>query len=194
MFLNLFITSTLISIVATSPVANDVSVYPVQHKTLSLSAAITDTNQNTITACKEIEDLNAFETQTLPFASLDYDFNHAKNHYWSAANADLTPYCVVFPTCAKDISNIVSIINKYDDVRFAVKSGGHNPNVGFSSVNQGILIALSSMADTTLSDDGKLAYVGPGSRWSAVEEALSSHNLAVIGGRIGEFLLPIREC
>lgn len=139
----------------------------------------------------KIAALDGFETQSLPQAALNSDYDYAKDHYWSAANADLIPQCVVFPTCAEDVSNIISIINDYDDVKFAVKSGGHNPNVGWSCTDGGILIAMSSMANTTVSDDRNLAHVGPGSRWSGVMGALEPYDLATVGGRLGESLISL---
>jgi hypothetical protein len=60
------------------------------------------------------------------------DYLEAKNHHWSTANADLTPASAVFPGNADDVSFIVKTLLKYPNVLFAVKSGGHTANVGFS--------------------------------------------------------------
>jgi len=74
----------------------------------------------------------------------------------------------------------------YPSVPFAVKSGGHNTNVGFSSVNWGVLISFSKLASTNVSADQTTADVGPGARWAEVMTALEPYNLAVVGGRIGQ--------
>lgn len=66
-----------------------------------------------------------------------------------------------------------------------VLTGCSNANVGFSSTD-GVLIAMSSIATTTLSDDKTIAHVGSGSRWEAVELALKPHGLMAVGGRIGK--------
>jgi hypothetical protein len=92
------------------------------------------------------------ETQT---SGDDYDV--AKGHYWNAASRDDTPTCVTFPTNAEEVSDIVKVLQKYTDVEFAMKSGGHNPNRGFSSVDGGVLISFSKLASTTYNPDLKTA-------------------------------------
>ncbi len=74
---------------------------------------------------------------------------------------------------------------QYFQVQFAVRSGGHSPNPGWSSVTQpGILIDLSQLDDITISDDRKTVTVGPGQRWGNVFAALDPYGISVIGGRI----------
>jgi hypothetical protein len=150
----------------------------------TFQGATADLSATALTACSEITSVGA-KTQTVPAALFNSDYLTAKNHYWSAANGDSTPACVVFPSTAKEVSAIVSVLLKYPDVKFAVKSGGHNPNVGWASVDGGVLISMSSLATTTLSDDGLTADIGPGSRWGAVIDTLTPFNLTVVGGRIG---------
>lgn len=126
------------------------------------------------------------ETLSYPLDSLDYDYVQAKTHYWSAANADLTPACVVFPATAEEVSNVVHILQNYTDVGFAMKSGGHNPNVGFSSTDGGVLISFSKLATTTYNAGAQTADIGPGARWAEVMSALEPYGVAVVGGRIGD--------
>jgi hypothetical protein len=136
-------------------------------------------------ACREIA-VGTAKTLLFPDALADPDYLFARTHYWSAANADSTPACVVFPTNREEVSYVVKVLQKYPAVNFAVKSGGHNPNVGFSSVDNGVLISLSSMATTTFDADSRLAVVQPGSRWSQAIEALEPYNVTVVGGRLGD--------
>lgn len=140
-----------------------------------------------IAACSAISRGTA-ETLSYPASSLDYDYVTAKTHYWSAANGDLTPACVVFPTTATEVSDVVKVLQNYTDVGFAMKSGGHNPNVGFSSTDGGVLISFSKLATTTYNADTQTADIGPGSRWSEAITALEPYNVAVVGGRIGEYV------
>jgi len=140
---------------------------------------------NATAACQQISQGSA-ETQIWPLGLANLDYLDAKNHYWSATNADLTPACAVFPTTAAELSYVVKTLLKYPDVPFAAKSGGHNTNVGFSSVNWGVLISFSKLASTTVSLDQKSAVVGTGARWAEVMTALDPYNLAVVGGRIGD--------
>ena len=112
-------------------------------------------------------------------------FQAELHHYWSQADADLISVCITFPTNAADVSTIVGVLNKHTDVNFAIKSGGHNTNQGWSSVDGGVLIAFSSNAATNLSTDGLTADIGPGARWGEVMDALSPAGKVVVGGRIG---------
>lgn len=126
--------------------------------------------------------------KTLNYGSLDPDYTVARNRYWSAANGDVAPACVVFPTTAQEVSEVVLILQDYTDVTFAMKSGGHNPNVGFSSAGGGVLISFSELANTTYNAETETADVGPGARWGEVIPALEPYGKAVVGGRIGECL------
>jgi FAD/FMN-containing dehydrogenase len=68
---------------------------------------------------------------------------------------------------------------------FAVRSGGHNPSPGFSSVGQsGILLDLSALNEINLSHERDVASVGPGATWDSVYEELEKHQLTVVGGRV----------
>ena len=136
-------------------------------------------------ACAAIA-ADGIETLTSESDWLNGDYINAQSHYWSAANADLIPACAVFPTNAQDVSGIVKALLDQPSVKFAVKSGGHNPNVGYSSVDGGVLISMSKIASTVLSDDQKTAQVGTGARWIAVAQALEPYNLTVVSGRLGE--------
>jgi len=139
-----------------------------------------------IAACSAIAKGTA-ETQLYPGDALNADYVTAKDHYWSAANADPTPACVVFPTNANEVSAVVKVLQSYTDVNFAMKSGGHNPNVGWSSTDGGVLISFSKLANTTYNAETQTADIGPGSRWSEAISALEPYNVAVVGGRIGQY-------
>jgi FAD/FMN-containing dehydrogenase len=82
------------------------------------------------------------------------------------------------------VSKTIRII-QYFQVKFAVRSGGHSPNPGFSSVGEGgILIDLQRLNNITLSSDKTVATVGPGGRWGDVTSVLGAQGATVIGGRI----------
>ncbi|CZS99976.1 uncharacterized protein RCO7_01711 [Rhynchosporium graminicola] len=125
-------------------------------------------------------------TQSWPVSQLNPEYSYAKSHYWSSANADGTPACIVFPANAQDVSAIIRTLLRYPGVPFATKSGGHNPNLGFGSTDGGVLISLSRMSSTTLSTDRKQAYLSPGARWQDAVGTLEPYNLTVVGGRVGD--------
>lgn len=148
-----------------------------------------DPSAQALAACAKIDTIGA-ETETWPLGLAESDYLYAKDHYWSAANADLTPACVVFPSSAEQVSDIVSILSGHSNVTFAVKSGGHNPNVGYSSVDGGVLISMRNLSSTTVSSDLSTADIGPGARWSSVIDTLVPHDITVVGGRLGELTCP----
>lgn len=157
---------------------------------LTLPLALPLAAANTISlaakaACAAIA-ADGIETLSSQLNWLDPEYITAQSHYWSAANADLIPACAVFPENADDVSLIVKALLNQPSVNFAVKSGGHNPNVGFSSVDGGVLISMSKIASTVLSEDQKTAEVGTGSRWLGPTQALEPHNLTVVTGRLGK--------
>lgn len=117
--------------------------------------------------------------------SLGVDYLQARSDYWSQANFDNRPACIFFPTSAQDVAFVVAALNNYTNVPWAAKGGGHNPNVGYSSTKDGVLISFEQkMAKTTL-DSNNLAHVQPGNRWIDVATALEPSGRAVVSGRLG---------
>lgn len=72
----------------------------------------------------------------------------------------------------------------YLQTPFAVRSGGHSPNPGSSSIESGILIDLSKLDSMSIGEDRNIFTVGPGARWGKVYEYLDAYDVTVIGGRI----------
>ena len=116
---------------------------------------------------------------------LGIKYTHQRTAYWSLANFDNKPACMLFPSSAQDVAFAVSVLNNYTSVPWAVKGGGHNPNVGYSSTKDGVLIAMEPNMATTTLDSDNLAHVGPGSRWIDVAEGLDGTGRAVVTGRLG---------
>lgn len=118
-------------------------------------------------------------------ANLNYTYT--RTHYWNGANGQLAPACIFYPRSGQQVADAVKILNRYPDVAWAAKSGGHNPNKGFSSVAGGVLISFRPfMQGTKLSADKLYADVQPGARWGEAVGNLSSSGKAVVGGRLGD--------
>lgn len=70
------------------------------------------------------------------------------------------------------------------NIKFAIRSGGHSPNPGWSSVGDaGILIDLQRLNQISLSEDKKVASLGPGGRWGEVIDTLDAQGATIVGGR-----------
>lgn len=104
--------------------------------------------------------------------------------YWSAACADLRPTCIVFPSSAEEVADIVRQLHNTDD-QFAVKSGGHMPNNGFASIQDGVLISTKGLNNVQYDPDTQTAVVGPGLAWEDAQKGLEGTGRTVVGGRLG---------
>lgn len=113
------------------------------------------------------------------------NFDAFTGSYWSTQAATVDPYCVFKPRKALDVSTLV-LISRLTTCPFAVKGGGHAAFPGASSIEGGITVSMEQMNEITLSQDKKLAAIGPGNRWGTVYAKLAEQNLAVIGGRASD--------
>ena len=114
------------------------------------------------------------------------DYRSEVKSYWSTRLRDAKPACVVLPQSAEEVSAVVKILNKYPDVEFAVKSGGHTPAPRHSSVSGGVLISTRDMNGATYDEETGTAYVKPGGEWNDVISQLEEESgVAVVGGRLG---------
>ncbi|KAF2237141.1 putative 6-hydroxy-D-nicotine oxidase [Viridothelium virens] len=102
---------------------------------------------------------------------------------WSQA-CWMSPTCIISPKSAEDVSKILKIIGFFK-TKFAIRSGGHSPNPGWSSIDQpGVLIDLRRLNQVTVSEDQKVVSLGPGGIWGDVYAALDAYDFSVIGGRL----------
>lgn len=73
----------------------------------------------------------------------------------------------------------------YFQVKFSVRSAGHNANPGFGSIDgSGILLDLGSRNSIELSDEKKIVSVGPIAKRDRIYDDLDKHGLTAVGGRI----------
>ena len=122
----------------------------------------------------------------LETASQDPLYTSTNTDYWNEHNSANRAACTFFPGSADEVSFAVHALNNYSSVQYALKSGGHNANLGFSSVDQGVLISFRpNLAATTISADRASADVGPGSRWDEALTVLDQYGKAIVGGRLG---------
>jgi FAD/FMN-containing dehydrogenase len=108
--------------------------------------------------------------------------------YWHAGLAELMPACITFPSSPADVSTIVKILNTQSDVPFAIKSGGHDPNPGHSSVKNGVLIAMRHINGTVYDKASNTVSLKPGGHWVDVMKVLDKQNVAMVAGRLGMYL------
>jgi hypothetical protein len=148
---------------------------------LFITAFVTAITHDTREACYDI-------SKALPgklFYPNETAYLIENKDYWNVGLAGLGPACISLPESPQDVSAIVKIIGKYDNAKFAVKSGGHDPAPGFSSSREGVLIALRHINGTVLDQKRGVAYVKPGGHWRDVIVPLEAQGYTVVGGRLG---------
>ncbi|KAF3928602.1 hypothetical protein AA313_de0203359 [Arthrobotrys entomopaga] len=103
------------------------------------------------------------------------------------------PTCIFSPGSTQDVSTAVRFFTK-NSCAFAIRSGGHSYNPGFSSIYDGVLVSLSRLNEVTYDSASKCAVVQSGARWRNVYQAVEKHNVTVVGGQnadvgVGGYLL-----
>lgn len=129
-------------------------------------------------------DLVTSQTSIEAYTKLQLEYTSEQTEYWSTSCGDLKPSCILMPTTTEEVAAIVSILASNNET-FAVKSGGHNPNNYFASVDGGPLISTKMLNEVILDTTAETVRVGPGNRWDEVTEALDGTGYTAVGGRIG---------
>ncbi|RYP77480.1 hypothetical protein DL769_003390 [Monosporascus sp. CRB-8-3] len=93
------------------------------------------------------------------------------------------PSCIARPSCTSDVQKLVRVLAA-NHVPFAIRSGGHSVNPFDANIDNGVLIALDGLDQTSYDAGRKVALMGPGARWGAVYNALDRYNVTVVGGRV----------
>jgi hypothetical protein len=139
--------------------------------------------QDTTQACTAITEALPGKVLTPGLLALEYE--HETQQYWSTTLRSVDPACIVQPVSAEDVSVVIKILNKYPTVNFATRSGGHDPNVGHASVQDGVLITMTDLVGATYDASRNLAYVKPGGEWNDVVGDLEPSGVTILGGRLG---------
>jgi FAD/FMN-containing dehydrogenase len=120
-------------------------------------------------------------------------FTESVKQYWAQQACEAVPSCVVRPRDVEELSQAIKILKSEFDQRtasqncdselFAIRSGGHSPVAGASSIRGGALIDLSLFGEVTISHDEKSVTIGSGCKWGDFYKTLELRGLTVAGGR-----------
>ena len=100
---------------------------------------------------------------------------------WSQTCWQLAAAYVELKT-SQDVSDALQVV-KRRRCRFALRSAGHNPNPGFSSVDgTGVVLDVRGLDGREMGEDG-VARCGAGNIWGDVYQWLEGKGLSAIGGR-----------
>lgn len=145
-----------------------------------LSLLLLNTSLVVSDSCSTVEALGYINvTRQLNLAYIE-----EQTQYWSTSCSALLPSCIIFPKTVEEVSTVVQIIANTTE-RFAVKSGGHSPNNGWSSIAGGPLIAMEHLDQANLNQATGVVDVGPGNRLDGIAAKLQGSGWTFVGGRIG---------
>ena len=103
--------------------------------------------------------------------------------YSRSGTCHLRPKCILAPSSPHEVGKVLRVI-RFLDCPFAIRSGGHNPNHGWASIDdRGVLIDLARLSTIEISRDLKTVKIGPGLRWLEVYKAFDGTGVKVLGGR-----------
>lgn len=136
-----------------------------------------------LNVCRELSE--SHPNQTISISDPEYPFY--QHSYWARQQSDLQPSCRFLPSNAEDVRIALEVLYERN-ASFAVSSGGHTSNPGFSNIDSGVTIDLSSLEQVQVTDeDGTAAvWIGPGARWGDVYRSLEPEKLTVAGARISD--------
>lgn len=146
----------------------------------STCAAVVDVSARSAdvqSVCEQIADNISSASDVIYPLALNFQ---SDIHHWFASSTQ-TPTCVLEAGSAEDVATAIKIIGE-NRTPFAVRSGGHTSNPGFSSTT-GVHITFSKMTQVTLSADKSTVEIEMGQTWSSVYEALQGSGYNVVGGR-----------
>ena len=98
------------------------------------------------------------------------------------AMIDKRPALIARCSGPEDISTVIRAARD-QDLPIAIRAGGHNGG-GLGSVDDGVVIDLSSLKAISVDPETRTVRVGGGCLWSEVDAATQEHGLAVPGGII----------
>jgi hypothetical protein len=113
----------------------------------------------------------------------DAGYSSFTGAFWSELQAEVSPYCVFYPSSPPEVSVLV-LLSRLTQCPFAAKSGGHAAFSGSSNIEGGITVSLKNLNGIALSDDHKTAHIQPGNTWNRIYTELQQYDLAAIGGRV----------
>lgn len=102
------------------------------------------------------------------------------NEHWASSSSQLSA-CSFEPANAQDVGIALELLGK-NQTPFAVRSGGHTANSGFSST-PGVQIALFQFSEIVYDADAQTATIGMGLIWDNVYSELDKYGVTVVGAK-----------
>ncbi|KAL2751866.1 hypothetical protein ACRALDRAFT_1066341 [Sodiomyces alcalophilus JCM 7366] len=146
------------------------------------SAAESCNGGHTVRTCR---DLASLLPDRVSFPG-EEGYNASVSSYAYVQQQTQTPLCIVKPSTAAQVASVLDVLRESPTTAFAVRSGGHATNRGFSNIDGGVTVDLSSINTVDLLDDGVTVSVGTGATWGDVYPVLDAHSRSLNGGRASD--------
>ncbi|KAJ0120688.1 FAD binding domain-containing protein [Diaporthe amygdali] len=91
----------------------------------------------------------------------DTTYNSSEASYAYVQQQIQRPSCIVKPSSTAEVSSVVKILQSSSSA-FAIKSGGHATNSGFSNIDGGVTLDLTSLNSVSIVEDGDLVTASVG--------------------------------
>jgi len=124
------------------------------------------------------EELSGFGGQLIGPGDSSYDEARAVYN----AMIDRRPGLIARPSDAEDVAKVIGFAREHD-LRLAIRGGGHN-GAGLGTVDDGVVIDLSSFKSVEVDPKARKVRVGGGATWGDVDSATGEHGLATPSGII----------
>ncbi|KAF2129353.1 FAD-binding domain-containing protein [Dothidotthia symphoricarpi CBS 119687] len=146
---------------------------------LALSSVVASSDP-TMSTCKTLsvalpDEVFFPETDSYNASVLSYPFVQLR----------LESTCIVRPKTTHDVVTIITTLNESNRTRFAIKGGGHNANVGFNNIRDGVTIDMQGLKTVEVARGNEVVRVGAGALGQDVYDVVQKHNLTILGPRIG---------
>ncbi|KIW06248.1 uncharacterized protein PV09_02721 [Verruconis gallopava] len=152
------------------------------------SIDLTLKTSNTIESRKDESNCCAVLQKALPNKIISpnqiFSFYSQQQTYWDNQEREVSPACFVLPTSAQEVSSVLTALVG-QQCPFAIRSGGHSPIPGWSSIQRGVTLDLSNFSGIDVAADKSYVNIKPGNRWSSVYSQLDALGLGTSGGRVG---------
>ncbi|KAK0609689.1 hypothetical protein B0T17DRAFT_621491 [Bombardia bombarda] len=149
---------------------------------VSLAAGVVDATLTLNAAQQTCEDIrtNITSASDIVYPIQSLAFTDGISHWFTSSTQ--VPECVFLPGTPQDLSVAIKIIAAAQ-TPFAVMSGGHASNPGFSSTT-GVHISTKRFDQVVLAANNATVEVGTGNVWSSVFSTLEGTGYNVVGGRV----------
>ncbi|KAF8209337.1 FAD-binding domain-containing protein [Mycena galopus ATCC 62051] len=155
----------------------------------SIAALFPPSNETTHSAA--LEACNQLGTSLGPaiIQSSGAEYQAAVTNAWNLQNSEFQPTCIVFPRKSAHVQTAMKAIYAAGS-HYAVQAGSHSAMKGWNSVQDGVLIIFTHMANASYDSVADTITLEPGIHWKDAVATLAPFGVAPMGGEdVGTGLL-----